>query len=143
MEVALKNTVIAESYGLTLKSFFKDYFKYSDDMYIIPFDQINRCKRQISDFIKNDCNDDSICTKHPSCHGHQFLQFLAMMYQFQRRCIFKKNMFFRYFLFSHFRTNSGKIKSWRVMGIFKEELNNMTYSQKLSFLKIINVRRYR
>ena len=139
MEQALKNTVIAETYGLTLKSFFKDCFKYWDDIYIIPFDQINRCKRQISDFIKKDCNNDFICTKHPSCHGHQFLQFIEMIYQYQCFCIFKKKMFFRYFLFSHFtHDDTGKIKSWRVMGIFKEELNDMTYSQKLSLFKVIN-----
>ena len=61
MENALKNTIIAKQYGLSLKSFFKDYFKYWDDIYLIPFDQIQCLKRQISDYIKSSCYDDVIC----------------------------------------------------------------------------------
>ena len=74
MEKALKNTTIAEKYGLSLKSFFKDYFKYWNDCYLIPFDHIQYFKRQIFDYIKSSCNDDINCSKLQSCYGHQFLQ---------------------------------------------------------------------
>ena len=36
MEKALENTIIAKKYSLTLKSFFKDDFKYWNDCYLIP-----------------------------------------------------------------------------------------------------------
>ena len=137
MEKALKNTLIGEKYGLSLKSFFKDYFKYWDDIYIIPFDHIERCKRQISDYIKSSCNDDFICSKLPSCHGHQFLQFMELIYQFQRYCVLKKKVYFKYFVFSNFTLTghtTPKIKSWRVIGTYQQQLNNLTYSERLSFL---------
>ena len=139
MEKALKNTIIAEKYGLSLKSFFKDYFKYWNDIYIIPFDHIQRCKRQISDYIKKSCNDDFICSKLPSCHGHQFLQFMELIYQFQRYYVIKKKVYFKYFLFSNFTLTpdaAAKIKSWQVMGAYEQQLNNLTYSERLSFLAI-------
>ena len=137
MEEALKNTIIAEKYGLSLKSFFKDYFKYWDDIYIIPFDHIQCCKKQISDYIKSSCNDDFICSKLPSCHGHQFLQFMELIYQFQRYYVIKKRVFFKNFLFSNFTlTSDAKIKSWRVMGAYEQQLNNLTFSERLSFLAI-------
>ena len=33
MEKALENTIIAKTYRLTLKSFFKDQFRYGNDCY--------------------------------------------------------------------------------------------------------------
>ena len=39
MEKALKNTKIAEKYQLSLKTFFKNEFKYSNG-YLIPFSHI-------------------------------------------------------------------------------------------------------
>ena len=54
MEKALKNTIIAKKYGLSLKSFFKDYFKYGgDDIYLIPFDHIQHFRKYICDYIKS------------------------------------------------------------------------------------------
>ena len=67
MEKALKNTIIAEKYGLSLKSFFKDYFKYWEDIYLIPFDHILHVKKYIFDYIKSSCNDDFVCSKLQSC----------------------------------------------------------------------------
>ena len=144
MENALKNTLIAKKYGLSLKSFFKDYFKYGgDDIYLIPFEHILHVKKYIFDYIKNSCSDDFICLKLQSCHGHQFLQFIELMYQFQRYFVLKKKVYFRYFMFSNFELTSDatmtlkptKIKSWRVTGVFEQELNRLTYSERLSFLK--------
>ena len=73
MEIAFKNTVIAKQYCLTLKSFFKDYFKYWDDCYLIPFSDIQLYKKQCYDFIISSCNDKTVCPNLQSCYGHQFL----------------------------------------------------------------------
>ena len=142
MEKALKNTIIAKKYGLSLKSFFKDDFKYWNDCYLIPFDHIQYCKRQIFDFIKSSCSNDIVCSKLQSCDGHQFLQFIELINQFQRYSVIKKKIYFKYFLFSNFKLSSNatmlkptKIKSWRVVGVHKQQLNHLTYSERLSFLK--------
>ena len=142
MEKALQNTVIAKKYSLTLKSFFKDDFKYWNDCYLIPFDHIQYCKRQIFDFIKSSCSNDIVCSKLQSCDGHQFLQFIELINQFQRYFVIKKKIYFKYFLFSNFKLSSNatmlkptKIKSWRVVGVHKQQLNHLTYSERLSFLK--------
>ena len=142
MEKAFKNTVIAKQYGLTLKSFFKDYFKYWDDCYLIPFSDIQLFKKQCYDFIKSSCNDEIVCSKLQSCHGHQFLQFLELIYQFQRYSVLKKKVYFQYFLFSNFKLTSDKIKSWRVTAVYVQQLNHLTYSQRLSLLACKNEKMY-
>ena len=142
MEKAFKNTVIAKQYGLTLKSFFKDIFKYWDDCYLISFYDIQRFKKQCSDFIKSSCNDDIVCSNQQSCHGHQILQFIELIIQFQRYSVLRKKVYFEYFLFSNFELTSDatitlkptKIKSWKVMGVSEQKLNHLTYSERLSFL---------
>ena len=144
MEKALKDTVIAKKYGLSLKSFFKDYFKYWNDCYLIPFYHIQHFKKQISDFIKSSCNDDIVCSKLQSCYGHQFLQFIELIIQFQRYSVLKKKVYFKYFLFSNFKLTSDatitlkptKIKSWRMTGVYEQQLNHLTYSERLSLLVI-------
>ena len=143
MEMAFKNTVIANQYGITLKSFFKDYFKYWDDCYLIPFYDIQIYKKQCHDFITSNCNNDINCSKQQSCYGHQFLQFLELIIQFQRYSVFKKRVYFQYFLFSNFKfTHDKKIKGWRVTGVFVQKVNHLTYSEKLSLLKSKNEKMY-
>ena len=146
MEKALKNTVIAMQYGLTLKSFFKDYFKYWDDCYLIPFCDIQTFKKQYYDFIKSNCNDEIVCSKLPSCYGHQFLQFVELIIEFQRYSVLKKKVYFQYFLFSNFKLTSDaepcKIKSWKVTGVSVQRLNHLTYSQRLSLLVSKNEKMY-
>ena len=99
MEKALQNTVIANKFGeyrLTLKSFFKDEFKYWNDCYLIPFSHVLYTKRQIFSYIQNSCGD--VCSKLEICHGHQFMAFVELIYQHQRYCLIKKrfisNIFF-------------------------------------------------
>ena len=143
MEKALKNTIIAKKYSLTLKSFFKDEFKYCNDCYLIPFTHIQYTKRQIFEYIKSSCSDSIVCSKLQSCDGHQFLQFIQLIYQFQRYSVIKKKVYFKYFLFTNFKLTSisvmtlkpTKIKSWRVVAVDKQQLNHLTYSERLSFLK--------
>ena len=90
MEKAFENTIIANNieYRLTLKSFFKDQFKYWNDCYLIPFSHILYTKRQIFSYIENSCG--VVCSKLQNCDGHQFMQFIELIYQYQRYCIIKK-----------------------------------------------------
>ena len=143
MEQALQNTIIAKKYNLALKSFFKDEFRYWNDCYLIPFTHFEYTKRQIFDYIKSSCNNDIVCSKLQSCDGHQFLQFIELIQQFQCYSVIKKKVYFKYFLFSNFKLTSNaamtlkptKIKSWRVIAVDKQQLNHLTYSERLSFLK--------
>ena len=143
MEKALQNTKIAVKYHLSLKTFFKDEFKYYNDSYLIPFSHIQYTKRQIFDYIRDSCSNDDVCSKLQMCHGHQFLQFIELIYQFNRYSITKKKVYFEYFLFNNFKLTSNsqmtlkptKIKSWHMIPVNKHLLHNLTYSQRLTFLK--------
>ena len=143
MERALKNTIIAEDYGLSLKSFFKDNFKYWNDSYLIPFSHFQYCKRQIFEYVKSSCSNDDVCSKLQSCDGHQFLQFIELILQYQRFAVIQKKVYYKYFLFTNFKLTSNarmtlrptKIKSWRVIAVEKQQLNDLTYSERLSYLK--------
>ena len=143
MENALKNTVIAKDYGLSLKSFFKDKFKYWDDSYVIPFSEFRHFKKYLFEYIKSSCNGDTVCGKLKACYGHQFMQFIKAIHQFQCVAVTKKRVFYKYFFITNFELTQNakitliptKIKKWRVIAIEKEELHNLTYSQKLSYLK--------
>ena len=143
MERALKNTIIAKDYGLSLKSFFKDRFKYWNDSYLIPFTEFRHCKKYLFEYIKSSCNDDTVCSKLQSCYGHQFLQFIEAIHQFQRVAVIQKRVFYKYFFISNFELTSNakmtliptKIKKFQVIAVEKQELNNLTYSERLSYLK--------
>ena len=145
MEQAFKNTIIADSteYQLTLKSFFKDEFKYANDCYLIPFSHILYTKRQIFSYIYDSCGG-VVCSKLQICRGHQFLAFVELIYQFNRYSIIKKKIYFKYFLFKNFKLTSymkntlipTKIKSWSMLPVHKHVIDqNLTYSERLSFLK--------
>ena len=143
MEEALKNTIIANNteYHLTLKSFFKDEFKYSNDCYLIPFSHILYTKRQIFSYIENSCG--VVCSKLQTCDGHQFMVFVELIYQFQRYSVIKKKIYFEYFLFKNFKLTSNirmtlkptKIKGWQMIPVHMQIIHDLTYSQRLSFLK--------
>ena len=143
MEKALKNTIIAKKYDLSLKSFFKDKFRYWDDCYRIPFSYFRHSQKYLSDYIKSSCNNENVCPRLAQCHGHQFLQFMEAIYQFQRVAVIQKKVYFEYFLITNFKLTSNakitliptKIKSWQVIAINKRSLNNLTYSERLSYLK--------
>ena len=142
MEKALKNTIIAKNYGLSLKSFFNDKFKYFDD-YVIPFSEFRRFKKYFYLYIISSCNGDSVCGKLNECHGHQFLQFIEAIHNYQRVAVIEKKVFYKYFYISNFELTQKakitliptKIKKWRVTAIEKQKLNGLTYSERLSYLK--------
>ena len=143
MEKALENTIIANNieYRLTLKSFFKDQFKYWNECYLIPFSHILYTKRQIFSYIESSCG--VVCSKLQICDGHQFMNFIELIYQFQRYSVIKEKIYFKYFLFSNFKLTSNitmtlkptKIKGWRMIPVHMEVIHDLTYSERLSFLK--------
>ena len=143
LEKALENTIIANNiqYRLTLKSFFKNQFQYANNCYLIPFSHILYTKRQIFSYIIDSCGVE--CSKLQTCHGHQFLAFIELIYRFNRYSIIKKKVYFKYFLFNNFKLTSDiqmtlkptKIKSWRMLPVHMELIHDLTYSQRLSFLK--------
>ena len=143
MERALKNTIIAKDYGLSLKCLFKDKFKYWNDSYAIPFSEFRWFKKYIFEYVKSSCNGDTVCGKLNSCYGHQFIQFIEAIHQFQRVAVIENKVFFKYFFFSNFELTSDvkitliptKIKKWRVVAIEKQQLDGLTYSQRLTYLK--------
>ena len=145
MEKALQHTIIANKfmeYRLTLKSFFKNEFKYEHNCYKIPFSHILYTRRQIFSYIRDSCN--FVCKKQKKCDGHQFLDFVELIYQFQRWCVKNKKVYFKYFYFYSFRLTSDiemtlkptKIKSWRMSPVDMEVIFHLTYSQSLSIFKI-------
>ena len=117
MEKALENTKIAEKYQLSLKTFFKDDFKYSNDSYLIPFSHVKYTKRQIFDYIRSSCSGDYNITK--------------------------EKRYVDYFVFNNFKLTSDsqmtlipiKVKSWNMIPVQKHLLHKLTYSARLSFLK--------
>ena len=143
MEKALENTVIANKseYRLTLKSFFKDDFKYGNNCYKIPFSHILYTKRQIFSYIRDSCS--FVCKKQKKCDGHQFLEFIELIYQFERQCVQCKLIYYEYFYFYNFKLTSDiemtlkptKIKSWRMLPVDIQIVSNLTYSQRLSFFR--------
>ena len=143
MEKALENTIIANNieYRLTLKSFFKDQFKYWNECYLIPFSHILYTKRQIFSYIESSCG--VVCSKLQIWDGHQFMNFIELIYQFQRYSVIKEKVYFKYFLFSNFKLTSNitmtlkptKIKGWRMIPVHMEVIHDLTYSERLSFLK--------
>ena len=81
--------------------------------------------------------------KKKKCDGHQFLKFIVLIYQFERHSVKDKKVYFKYFLFYSFTLTSDiemtlkptKIKGWRMLPIEMQVISNLTYSQRLSFLK--------
>ena len=143
MEKALQNTVIADKfmeYRLTLKSFYKDEFKYEKNCYKIPFSHILYIKRQIFSYIRDSCS--FVCEKQKKCDGHQFLDFVELIYQFERWCVENKKVYFKYFYFHNVRLTSDiemtlkptKIKGWCMLPVEMQVISHLTYSERLSFL---------
>ena len=144
MEQALLNTVIAfklMSYSYSLKSFFKDEFKQGDG-YIIPFSHVLHFKRRIFPLIRDGC--DFVCPFTKPCDGHQFLDFVETLWEFERYAVEERKCFFRDFYFCDFRLRSDetssmnnqieKIAGWNFFPIHGKDLSHLSYSRRLSYL---------
>ena len=138
MEAALKNTQIAHKYMCfiyTLKAFFKDEFKSGQFCYLIPFDHIVFFKRNIFPYIREDCG--YVCQKTIPCAGHQFLNYVEMLWKAIFWAVEEKKVYYRYFYFSNFRlTRDGKVQEWNAIPVEPKDLSHLCYSKRMSYLNI-------
>ena len=145
MENALVNTVIAfklMQYSYTLKSFFKDELKKSNGVYIIPYSHILRFKKTVFQYIRDSC--DYVCPHRKPCDGHQFLDFVEKLWNFERYAVEERKCFFKNFYFYNFRLKTDqfysmdnqidKIAGWNFYAIDAKDLSHLSYSQRLSYL---------
>ena len=139
MEQALLNTVLAfklMAYSYSLKCFFKDEFKRSEYYYVIPFSHILYVKRHIFSLIRDSC--DYVCPYANECDGHQFLNFIESLYQFQQHAVLEKKCFFKDFCFYNFRFKKDKdiekIAGWDFNFYSAKDLSKYTYSQRAQYL---------
>ena len=140
MEQALVNTVIAfkiMQYSYSLKCFFKDEFKKNGG-YVIPFSHVLYIKRTIFPLIRDAC--DYVCPYKEQCDGHQFLDFIEKLWEFEYYSVTEKKCFFREFYFFDFRFKSDKVHEmekvagWNFYAITTKNLSHLSYSQRLHYL---------
>ena len=139
MEKAFLNTVIAfklMEYSYSLKSFFKNEFKKSEDTYLIPFSHVLHVKRIIFPYIRDSC--EYVCPYKEPCDGHQFLNFVEQLWEFMRYSVEDRKCFFKYFYFYDFRLKSvdeiEKIAGWNFKAVEAKDLSHLSYSKRLSYL---------
>ena len=141
MEEAFLNTVIAFKlmpYSYSLACFFKDEFKKNENEYVIPFSHILYIKRNVFQLIRDSC--DYVCPFANECDGHQFLNFIEKLYQFQQHAVLEKKCFFKDFRFYNFRLKKDKfqdlqkIAGWDFNINNTKDLSHLTYSQRAQYL---------
>ena len=140
MEQAFVNTVIAFKlmhYSYSLKCFFKEEFKKKDG-YVIPFSHVLYIKRHIFPLIRDAC--DYVCPYNEQCDGHNFLDFVEKLWEFQHYAVLEKKCFFREFHFYNFRFKRDKVHEmekvagWDFNAITTKNLSHLSYSQRLHYL---------
>ena len=139
MEKAFKNTKIAfkfMEYEMTLKSFFKDEFKSGQFAYLIPFSHILYTKRTIFQYIRDSC--EYVCPSDEDCKGHQFLNYVDMLWKAICWAVEEKKVYYRYIYFTNFkvvRTIRGyEIKGWDARPTYPKDLSHLSYSKRMSYL---------
>ena len=111
MEQAFINTVLAfklMSYSYSLAGFFKDEFKKNENEFVIPFSYILYVKRHVFPLIRDSC--EYVCPYVDECDGHQFLNFIERLYQFQCHAVLEKKCFYKDFRFYNFRFKRDKVQ---------------------------------
>ena len=141
MEQALKNTVIAfklMSYSYSQAGFFKDEFKKSENVFVIPFSYILYVKRHVFPLIRDTC--EYVCPFTEECDGHQFLNFIERLYQFQCHAVLEKKCFYKDFRFYNFRFKRDKVQDlqkiagWDFNIKNTKDLSKYSYSQRAQYL---------
>ena len=139
MEKAFENTKIAfkfMEYEITLKSFFKDEFKSGQFAYLIPFSHILYTKRTIFQYIRDSC--EYVCPSDEDCKGHQFLNYVDMLWKAICWAVEEKKVYYRYIYFTNFkvvRTIRGyEIKGWDARPTYPKDLSHLSYSKRMSYL---------
>ena len=119
---------------ITLKFFFKDEFKSGQSAYLIPFDHIVYMKRRLFPEIRNDCS--YVCPFEKECYGHNFLNYVEMLWRAICYAVEEKKVYYRYFYFTNFKIKDGKIFSWDAKPVEPKDLRNLSYSKRMSYLNI-------
>ena len=141
MEQAFINTVVAfklMSYSYSLACFFKNEFKKNENEYVIPFSYIMYIKRHVFPLIRDSC--EYVCPFVDECDGHQFLNFIERLYQFQCHAVLEKKCFYKDFRFYNFRLKKDKfqdlekIAGWDFNINNTKDLSRYTYSQRAQYL---------
>ena len=136
MEAALKKTQIAHKYMCfiyTLKAFFKDVFKSGQSTYLIPFHHIVFTKRNIFPYIREDCG--YVCERETPCGGHQFLNYVEMLWRSICWAVEEKKVYYRYFYVTNFRlTDDGEIAGCDAKPVEPKDLSHLSYSKRMSYL---------
>ena len=118
-----------------LPLFFKEDFFY-DDRYNIPTDFILSFKRKHLKEIRDRCCDGNfVCPSDNLCHGHKFINFINKIFVAITFFVVEKKVFFKYFLFSNFIKKNEEINGWDFFPSKPKYLDNLTYSQRLSYLR--------
>ena len=141
MEQAFINTVLAfklMSYSYSLAGFFKDEFKKNENEFVIPFSYILYIKRHVFPLIRDSCQ--YVCPYDDECDGHQFLNFIERLYQFQCHAVLEKKCFYKDFRFYNFRFKRDKVQDLQKIAGWDFNINNTkdlsryTYSQRAQYL---------
>ena len=140
MEQAFANTAIAFKlmhYSYSLMCFFKDEFK-KNGVYVIPFSHVLHVKRTIFPLIRDACG--YVCPYQKQCDGHQFLDFVEKLWEFELYAVTERKCFFREFHFYDFRFKSDKnneikkVAGWDFHASIVKDLSHLSYSQRLTYL---------
>ena len=141
MEQAFINTVLAfklMSYSYSLAGFFKDEFKKNENEFVIPFSYILYVKRHVFPLIRDSW--EYVCPYVDECDGHQFLNFIERLYQFQCHAVLEKKCFYKDFRFYNFRFKRDKVQDLQKIAGWDFNINNTkdlsryTYSQRAQYL---------
>ena len=141
MEQGFINTVIAfkiMEYAYSLKSFFKDEFKKSEDEYVIPYSHIVFFKKNIFPLIRDSC--DYVCPYQEKCHGHMVLDFIQDLVEFQCHSVIEKKCYFRDFRFYNFRLKRDKVHEMEIVSGWDfnyqvaKDLSHLSFSQRCQYL---------
>ena len=143
MEKALENTLIAEKYmeySVSLKSFFKEEFKCGKSAYKIPSSHILYTKRKIFPLIRDSC--DYVCPKLKQCDGHEFLDYIQMLWEAICWAVENKKVYYKFYYFHSFTLTSDvqcslkpvKVKRWYALPIEPQNLSHLSYSRRMSYL---------
>ena len=141
MEQAFINTVLAfklMSYSYSLAGFFKDEFKKNENEFVIPFSYILYVKRHVFPLIRDSC--EYVCPYVDECDGHQFLNFIERLYQFQCHAVLEKKCFYKDFRFYNFRFKRDKVQDlmkidgWDFNINNTKDLSKYSYSQRAQYL---------
>ena len=93
-------------------------------------------KRHVFPLIRDTC--DYVCPYTNKCDGHQFLNFIEELYQFQQYAVLEEKFFFKDFHFYNFRFKKDKdiekIAGWDFNFYNTKDLSHLTFSQRAQYL---------